>query len=87
MLGLLMLAREILRGARPSRALAKPSRVRELHYYTGLGDGIISHAEQRNELARDRQRPGRACSPETAIATGLRSAGTCQQSLMNNYEK
>ena len=61
MLGLLMLAREILRGARPSRALAKPSRVRELHYYTGLGDGIISHAEQRNELARDRQpQDGRA---------------------------
>jgi hypothetical protein len=33
MIGLLMLAGELFRGARPSRALAKPSWVRELQLY------------------------------------------------------
>ena len=38
MIGLLMLAGELIRGARPSRALAKPPRFRELQQGTSFGD-------------------------------------------------
>jgi hypothetical protein len=64
MIGLLILAGELFRGARPSRAWAKPSRFRELQHCVGIGDddqALLSHEKSsRSRDAIANARDGRA---------------------------
>ena len=66
MIGLLMLASEVFRGARPSRALAKPSRFRELQQGAGFraNDRLLrSRTSSRSRDAIANARDGRAPQP------------------------